>query len=234
VKAFAYLRVSTEKQTVETQKRAIQQWAKKNGVKIVKWFEDQISGTSSVLQRPGFKKLLEELQNGEKPDLIVVFEISRLARSFTELWRIISEVEEKHGVPIVSVSSAESVLNTLDPNYRQFVRSVLAFVAQMERELIRQRTKAAMEKFRKDVEEEDVKKIVELYKQGHGIYYISKQLGISQYLVRRALLKANITCVEEGICPRCFAKMQRRAVTYTPKGIKTVWYCPHCGYEEVK
>ena len=114
MRAFAYLRVSTEKQSVEAQKRAILQWAKKSGVKIEKWFEDQISGASSVLQRPGFRRLLEELQR-DKPDLIVVFEVSRLARSFTELWRIVSEIEEKYGAPIVSVSPAESFLNTLDP-----------------------------------------------------------------------------------------------------------------------
>lgn len=233
MRAFAYLRVSTEKQSVEAQKRAILQWAKKSGVKIEKWFEDQISGASSVLQRPGFRRLLEELQR-DKPDLIVVFEVSRLARSFTELWRIVSEIEEKYGVPIVSVSPAESFLNTLDPNYRQFIRSVFAFVAQMEREMIRQRTKAAMEKFRKNVDDEVAEKVKELYEQGHGIYYIAKKLNISHSMVRRALLKSGSLKLDEGTCPRCFAKMTRKAVTYTQSGVRTVWYCHHCGYEETK
>ena len=231
LRAFAYLRVSTGEQTVEHQRRAIEEWAGRSGVEVVRWFEDAASGALPALRRPGLAALIAALDGPERPDVVVVYELSRLARSITELWRLIDEMEVKRGVPVVSVSPAEQALNVMDPAYRQFLRSVLAFVAQMEREMIRQRTRAAMAALRRDPPPELARRASELWRRGLGLRRIARELGVPVSQVRRALAAAGVLQVQEGTCPRCFARMEPGPATLAPGGVVRRWYCPHCGYE---
>ncbi|MEM2427612.1 MAG: recombinase family protein, partial [Candidatus Bathyarchaeia archaeon] len=56
--AIAYVRVSTDEQTVENQKIAIDEWAHNNGYLVIKYYEDEaISGKIPPLRRQGFKRL---------------------------------------------------------------------------------------------------------------------------------------------------------------------------------
>lgn len=231
MRAFAYLRVSTGEQTVESQRRAIEEWARENGVEVVRWFEDVASGALPALRRPGMAALLAALDGPDRPDLVVVYELSRIARSVAELWRVMDEVEVKRGVPVVSVSPAERALNALDPAYRQFLRSILAFAAQMEREFTRQRTRAAMARLRRDPPPGLAQRAAELWRRGCGIRRIARELGVPQSQVRRALVAAGVLQVPEGVCPRCFARMEPGAALLAPGGAARQWYCPHCGYE---
>lgn len=74
---YGYIRVSTDKQTVQNQKFEISLYAKKNKIKIDSWISETISGTVIPSKR-NLGRLLEEVHTG---DLIICSEISRLVRS---------------------------------------------------------------------------------------------------------------------------------------------------------
>lgn len=71
---YGYIRVSTDKQTVENQRYEITDFAQKNGIQIDEWIEETISGTLEP-QRRQLGPLLDRIQ---KDDLIICSEMSRL------------------------------------------------------------------------------------------------------------------------------------------------------------
>lgn len=132
---YGYIRVSTEEQNLENQKKAIlEKW------QVEKWVEEKKSGTIDFKKR-SLGKLLEELQAG---DVLVITELSRLGRSLIMVFNIISILKDK-GVRCVAIKNNFD----LDPNNpNDIVSSVLLFAfglsAQIERELISERTKQGL------------------------------------------------------------------------------------------
>jgi DNA invertase Pin-like site-specific DNA recombinase len=133
---YGYIRVSTDKQTVENQRYEIARFCKREKVKIAKWIEEKISGTKAPEKRQ-LGNLLKLVQTG---DIIVCSELSRLGRSFFMIMSILSGCMEC-GVKIW----------TIKDNYRlgdDIQSKVLAFAfglsAEIERNLISQRTKEAL------------------------------------------------------------------------------------------
>ncbi len=74
---YGYIRVSSDKQTVENQRFEIENFAKQNGFKIDGWIEETISGMKSYDKRQ-LGKLLNRVK---KDDLIICSELSRLGRN---------------------------------------------------------------------------------------------------------------------------------------------------------
>ena len=148
--AVTYIRVSTEGQDPENQREYLEKWAAARGIAILKHFVDHgVSGATPPWERPAFKNLVAEVEAMDpRPRVLLVYEVSRLVRSFAELFKLLEVVEDKLGLVVVSASEKEAALQNLDGVQRQFLRAVLAFVAAMEREFIRQRTKTAMERAR--------------------------------------------------------------------------------------
>jgi len=133
---YGYIRVSTDRQTVENQRFEIQRFCKVEKLKIEKWIEEKISGTKAPEKRQ-LGNLLKLVQKG---DLIICSELSRLGRSFFMIMSILSGCMER-GVKIW----------TIKDNYRlgdDIQSKVLAFAfglsAEIERNLISQRTKEAL------------------------------------------------------------------------------------------
>jgi DNA invertase Pin-like site-specific DNA recombinase len=132
---YAYIRVSTKEQNLENQKKVISE-----KYKIEKWIEEKKSGTTDYHKRSlGF---LINLLN--KDDTLVITEISRLGRSLTMIFNIISELQNK-GVRIIAIK------NNFDLNPKiknDIVSQVLLFAfglsAQIERDLISERTKMGL------------------------------------------------------------------------------------------
>jgi DNA invertase Pin-like site-specific DNA recombinase len=133
---YGYIRVSTDKQTVENQRYEINRFCKAEKLKIEKWIEEKISGTKAPEKRQlgGLLKLVNE------GDIIICSELSRLGRSFFMLMSILSGCMER-GIKIW----------TIKDNYRlgdDIQSKVLAFTfglsAEIERNLISQRTKEAL------------------------------------------------------------------------------------------
>jgi len=236
----AYVRVSTSEQDVENQVAYISRWAETRGFIILKLYVDEaISGASPVTERPGFRELINDIENNAlnpKPAALLVYETSRLVRNFRELFRMLDIVENKLGLVIVSTSDREAILQNLDGAYRQFLRTMLAFVATMEREFIRQRTKAAMERIsprsRAEALPREVReRILDLASRGWSLRAIAKEVGLSMYLIRRILGPG-----DPGTCPRCLHKMvvvDKALVQLNGKyAIKQTLHCQNCGNDK--
>ncbi len=146
--AVAYYRVSTSDQTIENQRLAIMEYARRHSYNVVKEYIDEaVSGSIPPLRREGFGGLIRDLENGVvKPDVILVYEVSRIGRTLRESLDAIWKVEKY--APIIPVSSKESWLQTLDRSIRDLVLTVLAWAAERERALLIERTKEGMKRAR--------------------------------------------------------------------------------------
>ncbi|EOT4178661.1 recombinase family protein [Escherichia coli] len=123
---IGYVRVSTNDQNTDLQRNALNC----AGCELI--FEDKISGTKS--DRPGPKKLLRTLSAG---DTLVVWKLDRLGRSMRHLVVLVEELRER-GVNFRSLTDA---IDTSTPMGRFFFH-VMGALAEMERELIVERTRA--------------------------------------------------------------------------------------------
>ena len=133
VMIYGYIRVSSDKQTVENQRFEINNFCKKEKLIINGWIEETISGTKSYNKRE-LGKLLKSVQKG---DLIICAELSRLGRNLFMIMEILNICMTK-----------ECRVWTIKDNYRlgdDIQSKVLAFAfglsAEIERNLISQRTK---------------------------------------------------------------------------------------------
>lgn len=133
---IGYIRVSSQKQTIEHQHYEIEQFAKKNKIKINQWVEEKISSRKALKNRK-LGGLLDSLQEN---DVLIACEISRLGRSLLEVMRILEICLSKN-----------CQVWTLKENYRlgnDIQSKVLAFAfglaAEIERNLISQRTKSSL------------------------------------------------------------------------------------------
>lgn len=133
---YGYIRVSTDKQTVENQRYEINRFCVSNEVIINKWIEETISGNKSVDERK-LGKLLKKMKKG---DILICAELSRLGRNLLMIMGILNECMNK-----------DIEVWTIKDNYRlgsDISSKVLAFAfglsAEIERNLISQRTKEAL------------------------------------------------------------------------------------------
>ena len=140
---YGYIRVSSDKQTVENQRFEINNFCERENLKIDGWIEETISGTKSYSKRE-LGKLLKQIQ---KDDLIICAELSRLGRNLFMIMEILNLCMSKE----CSCMSKECRVWTIKDNYRlgeDIQSKVLAFAfglsAEIERNLISQRTKEAL------------------------------------------------------------------------------------------
>lgn len=133
---YGYIRVSSDKQTVENQRFEINNFCTKQNLSIDGWIEETISGTKAYNKRQ-LGSLLKKIQ---KDDLIICAELSRLGRNLFMIMEILNICMTK-----------EAKVWTIKDNYRlgdDIQSKVLAFAfglsAEIERNLISQRTKEAL------------------------------------------------------------------------------------------
>lgn len=126
---IGYARVSTQDQNLELQLDALT----KAGCQKV--FEDTISGTRA--DRPGLGKALEMLREG---DTLVVWKLDRLGRSVKQLVELVSDLHKQN----VQFKSLTDSIDTSTPSGRFFFH-VMASLAEMERDLIVERTRAGLD-----------------------------------------------------------------------------------------
>lgn len=133
---YGYIRVSTDKQTIENQRFEIERFAGQQKLRIDGWIEETISGTKNYTKRE-LGRLLKKVQ---KDDLIICAELSRLGRSLFMIMEILNICMNK-----------ECRVWTIKDGYRlgeDIQSKVLAFAfglsAEIERNLISQRTKEAL------------------------------------------------------------------------------------------
>jgi DNA invertase Pin-like site-specific DNA recombinase len=125
---IGYARVSTQDQNLELQREALT----KAGCKKV--FEDKVSGTRA--DRPGLAKAQEILREG---DTLVVWKLDRLGRSVKQLVDLVGALNRQS----VQFKSLTDAIDTGTPSGRFFFH-VMASLAEMERDLIVERTRAGL------------------------------------------------------------------------------------------
>ena len=138
---YGYLRVSTDNQTVENQRYEIDKFAISRGLQINKYIEETISGGKAVNKRK-LGKLLRLLKNG---DILIATEISRLGRSLYMIMDILNLCMEK-GVLILTIKDNFHLGDDIESKVLAFAFSLSA---EIERKLISQRTKEALERIKK-------------------------------------------------------------------------------------
>lgn len=137
---YGYIRVSSDKQTVENQRYEIEQFCQKELIEIDGWIEETISGTRNYTERELGRLLLHM----EKGDVMICSELSRLGRNLYMIMEILS-----------TCMSKGCYIWTIKDGYRlgdDIQSKVLAFAfglsAEIERNLISQRTKEALARVR--------------------------------------------------------------------------------------
>ena len=187
---YGYIRVSTDKQTVENQRFEINRFCKTEKLKIGQWITEKISGTKSPEKRQ-LGSLLKTVREG---DIIICSELSRLGRSFFMIMNILSGCMER-GVKVW----------TIKDNYRlgdDIQSKVLAFAfglsAEIERNLISQRTKEALARRKAEGKvlgrrpgrtvnvkltghEKEIRKMI---REGRNNVEIGKRFGVHRQTVR--------------------------------------------------
>ena len=189
---IGYIRVSSNKQTLEHQKYEIEQFANQNHIIVDRWVMEKISSRKPLNKRQ-LGQLLDDLQPN---DILIAAEISRLGRSLLEVMHILEYCLNKN-----------CQVWTIKENYRlgnDIQSKVMAFAfglsAEIERNLISQRTKASLENVKSKGKRlgrpfsaqskklklsKNTKKIKELLDMGLTRYRIAKIMQVKQTTVSR-------------------------------------------------
>lgn len=134
-KAIAYLRVSTDEQDLENQRLEIRNYADRRGIGISEWIEVEVSSRKKARARK-IENLISRLKKG---DTLVVSELSRLARLMRETHNIIHEIAKKK-VELHIIKQNLVTKDSDDMATKIYINS-FAMAAEIERDLISQRTK---------------------------------------------------------------------------------------------
>ena len=135
---YAYLRVSTIDQNTEKNKMDVLKFVNDKKLGNVEFVEEQISGKSNFKNRQ-LGALLERMGKG---DILIVPELSRIARSITQIFEVIDITKQK-GIELYSIK--ENFTNTDKSITSTVTTTVFALVAQIERDLISLRTIEALQ-----------------------------------------------------------------------------------------
>ncbi len=168
----AFIRVSTLEQDTEKNKIDILQFANRMKLGNVEFTEEQCSGKINYKERK-LGALIESMQAG---DVLIVPELSRIARSITQILEVIKVTKDK-GITLYSLK--ENFSNNEDSISATVTSTIFALVAQIERELISMRTKEALHarkiagvklgrpigkgKSKLDVHKDDILKLISLH-----------------------------------------------------------------------
>jgi len=190
----AYLRVSTEKQDLESQWITIEAWAASRGVTIDERILEIESGAED--QRPRFRELWDRVKQG-RVGTVVVAELSRLSRRMRTLVNFLYDCFDNN-VMVVSVREGwleEALRNDI---VRPIIIAVFSSLYELERKMISERTKAGLERARKEgkqigrrpkLSEREVKELIALYREGVPIAQLARRFGVSRLTIYRYLEK---------------------------------------------
>ena len=140
-RAAIYVRVSTDKQTIENQLRELHQIAKRRGWEVIKEYRDAgISGSKGREARPGLDEMLNDAQR-RRFDIVMAWAIDRLGRSLLDLLGTIQTLEHCG----VDLYLDQQAIDTTTPAGRLMFQVTGAF-AEFERSMIKQRINAGLKR----------------------------------------------------------------------------------------
>lgn len=143
--AAIYYRVSTDRQDLQSQKTAVEQWlagldSSRQPQRLFHYQDEGISGSNS--QRPAYQTMLKDAHDG-KFDTIIVYRLDRFSRNATEAIKTLLTLDEA-GVAFISVT--QPVLNLGHENpFRRTMLAAFAEIAEIERQTIVSRVRAGLE-----------------------------------------------------------------------------------------
>jgi len=174
---IGYARVSTKDQNLSLQTDAFE----KEGCKVI--YQEKVSGAKT--DRQELRKMIDQLREG---DIVVIWKLDRLGRSLRDLINIMTEIQDKKA----GLKSLNDSIDTTTP-HGKLTFHLFAALAEFEKDIIRERTKAGLEAARArgrrggrpkglTKEARDKAMIAEtLYKQGKmSVSEICKHLGIAR------------------------------------------------------
>jgi DNA invertase Pin-like site-specific DNA recombinase len=186
-----YLRVSTDEQTTENQRRELEAVAARHDWRVVEFFEDAgISGAKGRDKRPGLDRLLKAVARRDV-DMVAAWSVDRLGRSLVDLLDFLRELHAKG----VDLFLHQQGLDTSTPSGRAMFQ-MLGVFAEFERSMIRERVMAGLSRARADgiqlgrrrIEDTDAGKVAAIIAaraKGMGVRRIARDLGVGVGTVLR-------------------------------------------------
>lgn len=189
---YAYIRVSTDTQTVENQRIAINEYLEKENKKVDAFYSDVKSGTVDYQKRE-LGKLVEILKEG---DTLICTELSRLGRSLTMIFNLMQLLADRK-VKVIAIKN--NFILTENDITSKVLMFAFGLSAEIERQLISERTKQGLERAKlngkkighfkgykcKNVKltpyQEEIKQLLD---NGTSIYSIAKKYGVKWVTAR--------------------------------------------------
>jgi putative DNA-invertase from lambdoid prophage Rac len=182
-----YCRVSTDDQCCERQERDLKAFARRSGHKIVAVFKETASGADD--DRPERKKVMA-LARAREIEAILVTELSRWGRSTQDLVRTLDDL---HGWK-VSVLAQNGLSFDLSTSTGKLMRTIMAGLAEFERDLIRNRVKSGLAAARargvklgrqhgQRPSDKKAKRVLAMRKEGLSYRLIGRNVGLSKNTV---------------------------------------------------
>ncbi len=188
-KIIAYLRASTDKQDLNHQKLEILEFARRQELHVDEYIKITISSRKTSKQR----RIDELMQMLSETDMLIVTELSRLGRSTAEVLAIVNALVERN-IRLIMIKQNLDI-NHQDMNSKIII-TLFSLFAELERDLISQRTKNALAAkkaqgkslgkpkgtLQKSKFDKDVTRVKELLGYGLSVRKISKLLGYSNHI----------------------------------------------------
>jgi DNA invertase Pin-like site-specific DNA recombinase len=187
-RAAIYVRVSTDKQTVENQLRELRQIAERRGWEVVEEYHDAgISGAKGRKDRPGLDRMLQDAQR-PRFDVVMAWAIDRLGRSLIDLLGTIQTLEACG----VDLYLDQQAIDTTTPAGKLMFQVTGAF-AEFERSMVRQRVNAGLKRAveagkqlgRPRIEPALERRIQSQLRVGKGILKVAAECGVGSGTVQR-------------------------------------------------
>jgi len=190
-KVAIYCRVSTLDQTINNQLLELRDHCSRMEWEVVKEYADEgLSGTLSREKRPALNSLIKDAYR-KRFDSVVCWDISRIGRSMKELVLFLSDMKDRD-IGICSVRQGFDTSTSMGEIMFQFV----GILSSWEREMIRERTLAGLERARREgktlgrrkvTNDTMTAKIIELRSAKKSIRAIASEVGVSRGTVSNVL-----------------------------------------------
>ena len=135
MRVFGYGRVSTADQTTDNQRQELETMG--HTIQAQRWFSDTISGKVPASERPEFSRMLERMEAG---DMLVVSKLDRLGRDMIDVMQTLRALTGK-GIRVKVLALGDTDLTS---TAGKAVVGILAVVAEMERDMLVERTQAGL------------------------------------------------------------------------------------------
>ena len=195
---FAYGRVSTAEQTTNNQRIEIEN----AGHAVDYWFADTISGKTSATQRPQFKALLAQIRDGET---LIVSKLDRLGRDAQDVGATVKMLAaRKISVVVLQLGKLD-----LASAAGKMMLTMLAAVAEMERDLLVERTQSGLARAKSEgttlgrpskTTNEQRTEIVAKYAQGESVSSLARQFTVSRASILAIVNRLDQTETSPAVC----------------------------------